>query len=74
MEKARGSEDRFVVPLTETGDGAMFMQVHRNTRGLTLNPMKPDGREVVRRLSATADVVVANPTLIGDTPLGDYDT
>ncbi len=61
VEKVRGSEDRFIVPLTDTGDGgAMFMQVNRNKRGLTLNPMKPEGREVVRRLAATADVVVAN--------------
>ncbi len=60
VEKVRGSEDRFIVPLTEAGDGAMFMQVNRNKRGLTLNPMKPAGREVVRRLTATADVVVAN--------------
>ncbi|HJN42720.1 MAG: CoA transferase [Vicinamibacterales bacterium] len=60
IEKVRGSEDRFVVPLTEAGDGAMFMQVNRNKRGLTLNPMKPAGRDVVRRLAATADVVVAN--------------
>ena len=61
VEKVRGSEDRFIVPLTDTGDGgAMFLQVNRNKRGLTLNPMKPEGREVVRRLAATADVVVAN--------------
>ena len=60
VEKVRGSEDRFIIPLNEAGDGAMFMQVNRNKRGLTLNPMKPDGREVVRRLVATADVVVAN--------------
>ena len=60
VEKVRGSEDRFIVPLTEAGDGAMFMQVNRNKRGLTLNPMKSEGRAVVRRLAATADVVVAN--------------
>ncbi len=60
VEKVRGSEDRFVVPLTPAGDGALFMQVNRNKRGLTLNPMKPDGQEVVRRLVVTADVVVAN--------------
>ena len=60
VEKVRGSEDRFIVPLTDTGDGAMFMQVNRNKRGLTLNPTQPDGREVVRRLTATADIVVAN--------------
>ncbi len=60
VEKVRGSEDRFLVPLTAAGDGALFMQVNRNKRGLTLNPMKPEGRDVVRRLAATADVVVAN--------------
>jgi crotonobetainyl-CoA:carnitine CoA-transferase CaiB-like acyl-CoA transferase len=60
VEKVRGSEDRFLVPLNDAGDGALFMQVNRNKRGLTLNPMKPDGRDVVRRLVATADVVVAN--------------
>jgi crotonobetainyl-CoA:carnitine CoA-transferase CaiB-like acyl-CoA transferase len=60
VEKVRGSEDRFVIPLNEAGDGAMFTQVNRNKRGLTLNPMKPDGRVVVRKLAATADIVVAN--------------
>ncbi len=60
VEKVKGSEDRFVIPLTDAGDGAMFVQVNRNKRGLTLNPMKPAGRDVVRRLAATADVVVAN--------------
>ncbi len=34
--------------------------MNRNKRSLTLNPTKPAGREVVRRLVATADVVVAN--------------
>jgi len=60
IEKVDGSEDRFVSPVTETGDGAMFLQLGRNKRGLTLNPMKPGGREIVKKLVATADVVVAN--------------
>ncbi len=60
VEKVRGGEDRFLVPLTPGGDGALFMQVNRNKRGMTLNPMKPEGREVLRRLAAGADVVVAN--------------
>jgi crotonobetainyl-CoA:carnitine CoA-transferase CaiB-like acyl-CoA transferase len=38
----------------------MFMQLARNKLGMTLNPMKPEGREVVKKLVATADVVVAN--------------
>ena len=60
VERVRGGEDRFLVPLTPAGDGALFMQVNRNKCGMTLNPTKPEGREVVRRLVAGADVVVAN--------------
>ena len=60
VEKVRGSEDRFIAPVTPTGEGGMFLQMNRNKRSLTLNPMKPAGREIVRRLVATADVVVAN--------------
>lgn len=60
IEKLDGSEDRFLSPVTEQGDGALFMQMGRNKLGMTLNPMKPEGREVVKRLVETADVVVAN--------------
>ncbi len=60
IEKVDGSEDRFLSPVSEQGDGALFLQMGRNKRGLTLNPMKPEGREVVKKLVATADVVVAN--------------
>jgi crotonobetainyl-CoA:carnitine CoA-transferase CaiB-like acyl-CoA transferase len=60
IEKREGSEDRFQAPVTPTGDGALFMQMNRNKRGMTLDPMRPEGREVVTRLVKTADVVVAN--------------
>lgn len=60
IEKVSGSEDRFLSPVTEQGDGALFLQMGRNKLGMTLNPMKPEGREIVRKLVATADVVVAN--------------
>ncbi len=60
IEKLDGSEDRFLSPVTPAGDGALFMQLARNKRGMTLNPMKPEGREIVRKLVATADVVVVN--------------
>ena len=36
------------------------MQLARNKLGMTLNPMKPEGREIVKKLVASADVVVAN--------------
>ena len=60
IEKVRGSEDRFIAPVTPTGEGGMFLQMNRNKRCMTLNPMKPAGRRIVRKLVATADVVVAN--------------
>lgn len=67
IEKLGGSEDRYTTPVTEDGQGALFFQMNCNKRGMTLNPTKPEGREVVKRLVRTADVVVANlphPTLV----------
>jgi len=66
VEKRGGSEDRFLLPVSETGDGALFMQMNRNKRSIALDPMHAGGREIVRRLVAGSDVVVANlppPTL-----------
>jgi crotonobetainyl-CoA:carnitine CoA-transferase CaiB-like acyl-CoA transferase len=65
VEKREGREDRTLVPLAENDDGtpregAMFLQMNRNKRAMTCDPMNPAGREVVRRLVAGADVVVAN--------------
>src|SRR5579883_2897176 len=60
IEKREGSEDRFVAPVGAGGEGALFMQMNRNKLSMTLDPMTPDGQEIVRRLVATADVVVAN--------------
>src|SRR5713226_6407264 len=60
IEKLDGSEDRWVTPVTEGGEGAMFLQIGRNKLGLTLNPVKPAGREIVRKLVAVSDVVIAN--------------
>src|SRR5665213_3267778 len=60
IEKRAGGEDRFQAPLTQTQEGGLYMQMNRNKRGMTLDPLKPDGQEVVRRLVATADIVVAN--------------
>jgi crotonobetainyl-CoA:carnitine CoA-transferase CaiB-like acyl-CoA transferase len=60
VERVLGSEDRFITPVTETGDGAIFLQCNRGKLGFTLDPMTPRGREVTERLVATADVVVAN--------------
>jgi crotonobetainyl-CoA:carnitine CoA-transferase CaiB-like acyl-CoA transferase len=65
VEKRDGREDRTLVSLGENDDGtpregAMFLQMNRNKRSLTLDPLCEAGREVVRRLVAQSDVVVAN--------------
>jgi crotonobetainyl-CoA:carnitine CoA-transferase CaiB-like acyl-CoA transferase len=60
IEKRSGGEDRYQAPISDIGEGAGFMQMNRNKRGMTLDPMKPGAAEVVRRLVETADVVVAN--------------
>ena len=75
IEKIDGSEDRYMNPVADDNSGALFMQVNRNKRGMTLNPAKPQGREIVERLVATADVVVANLPPAGLKAIGlDYET
>ena len=62
IERIGGGEDRFFIPVggPADGGGAMFLAMNRNKRGMTLDPAAPKGREIVRKLVATADVVVAN--------------
>ena len=75
VEKLGGSEDRWVTPVVEGGEGAMFLQIGRNKLGLTLNPMKAEGREIVKKLVAISDVVIANLPYEDLQKMGiDYDT
>ena len=60
VERVDGSEDRYVTPVSEDGQGAMFLQLNRNKLGLTLNPTKDKGKEIVRKLVEKADIVIAN--------------
>jgi crotonobetainyl-CoA:carnitine CoA-transferase CaiB-like acyl-CoA transferase len=60
VEKRGGSEDRHQAPVTATGEGGLFLQMNRNKRAMTLDPMAAEGREIVRKLVRTADVVIAN--------------
>lgn len=65
IEKREGSEDRNLVPVVHAadgapGEGALFLQMNRNKKGMTLDPAHPRGREIVRKLIRTADVVVVN--------------
>ena len=60
IEKREGSEDRYIAPVTPQGEGSVFLQCSCNKRSVTLDPTSAAGREVTRRLVATADIVVAN--------------
>jgi crotonobetainyl-CoA:carnitine CoA-transferase CaiB-like acyl-CoA transferase len=60
IERRDGGEDRWVAPVGPDGVGAMYLVMNRNKRAMTLDPACPEGREIVKKLVATADVVVAN--------------
>lgn len=47
-------------PFDERGESAYFLSINRNKLGVTADLGTPEGRELVRRLIAGADVVVDN--------------
>jgi crotonobetainyl-CoA:carnitine CoA-transferase CaiB-like acyl-CoA transferase len=62
VERVGGGEDRDIAPVApgQQGPGAMFLVMNRNKKSMTLDPSSPEGREIVKQLVKTADVVVAN--------------
>lgn len=60
VERREGGEDRWVTPLSATGDGAMFLQCNRNKLSMSLDPQTPEGAEIKNKLVATADIVIVN--------------
>lgn len=75
VEKRSGGEDRFLIPMAPGGEGALFLQVGRGKLGMTLDPMMEGGRAVLRRLVASADVVVVNLPPSGLQAIGlDYES
>ena len=60
IERPGGNEDRFVIPISDQGNGAMFLQVNANKKGITLDLSKPEGKQIAKELIATADIVIAN--------------
>jgi crotonobetainyl-CoA:carnitine CoA-transferase CaiB-like acyl-CoA transferase len=60
IERVGGGEDRWVAPIADDGVGAIYVTMNRNKRAMTLDPSSAEGREIVKKLVATADVVVAN--------------
>lgn len=75
VEKLKGSEDRYLIPVSDNGEGAIFLHLNRNKLGMTLNPMKPEARKVMARLVAESDIVIANLPHESLLQMGlDYDT
>lgn len=75
VERRGGGEDRFIAPLTASGEGAVLFQTACNKRSLTLDLGNPRAREIVARLVATADVVVVNLPAAARAKLGlDYES
>ncbi|MEJ2160977.1 MAG: CoA transferase [Chromatiales bacterium] len=60
IEKIGGSEDRYIAPVTASGEGGVFLQTACNKRSICIDLGGAGAREVVARLVASADVVVAN--------------
>ncbi|MBX3510534.1 MAG: CoA transferase [Hyphomonadaceae bacterium] len=60
IEPPGGGEDRTIAPVTENGEGALFLQINRNKRSVALDPRAPGWTLALARLVASADVVIAN--------------
>jgi crotonobetainyl-CoA:carnitine CoA-transferase CaiB-like acyl-CoA transferase len=75
VDRRQGSEDRYLAPLAQSGDGALFLTLNRNKRSLSLDAGKPQAAQIIRRLVARADVVVANlPIDVLEKMALDYDS
>ncbi len=75
IDRRQGSEDRYTGPVTQHGEGGAFISLNRNKRSLTLDPSKPEAPDIIRRLAASADVVVANLPVAVMRKMGiDYET
>ena len=75
VERRAGGEDRRLGPVTESGEGGLFLNLNRNKRGMTLDPAHPKAAGIIRRLVCSADVAVVNLPVDVMNALGlDYDS
>jgi crotonobetainyl-CoA:carnitine CoA-transferase CaiB-like acyl-CoA transferase len=75
VERREGGEDRRLGPVTESGEGGLFLNCNRNKRAITLDLGHPRAAEVVRPLVGNADIVVVNLPLGVMKRIGlDYDS
>src|SRR5262245_15741858 len=74
IDREGGNDDRWVNPVTEAKEGALFLQVNRNKKGVNLDITTPEGRETFNELLMTSDVVITNMPMEALKELGlDYD-
>jgi crotonobetainyl-CoA:carnitine CoA-transferase CaiB-like acyl-CoA transferase len=60
IERRAGGEDRAVGPVTDSGEGGLFLNLNRNKRGMTLDLGNAESGAIVERLVRSADVVIVN--------------
>ncbi len=61
VEKVPGGDDsRRMVPPSQDGESAAFMMMNRNKRGIAVDLKRQEGRDILCRLIADADVVIEN--------------
>jgi crotonobetainyl-CoA:carnitine CoA-transferase CaiB-like acyl-CoA transferase len=60
VERREGGEDRYVAPITEGGEGGLFINLNRNKRGITLDPANPAAKQIIRRLIKSCDIALVN--------------
>jgi crotonobetainyl-CoA:carnitine CoA-transferase CaiB-like acyl-CoA transferase len=74
IERVGGGEDRTQFP-TSDDTGANFLAYNRNKLGMTLDPASAQGRQIMRQLVQSADILVVNLPLPSLISLGlDYDS
>jgi crotonobetainyl-CoA:carnitine CoA-transferase CaiB-like acyl-CoA transferase len=74
LEQPCGDEMRHAPPLRAVPDGTeaslAFAYYHHNKRGLTLDWRRQDSLGLLGELAGTADVVLASPSTVEETPVG----
>ncbi|HSF96201.1 MAG TPA: CoA transferase [Thermohalobaculum sp.] len=60
VEKPAGDDTRRAVPPEIEGESASFLMVNRNKRGIVLNLKDPQALDILKKMLATADVVLEN--------------